>query len=105
MKGALQGLLPNDILHREKRGFGTPMGAWLKHELAPVLQSILSESAVSARGLFRYDAIKELVQAHNSRRLDGTDRLLALLNLEIWSRIYLDRRSPNDVMNELRVVV
>jgi hypothetical protein len=31
---------------------------------------------------------------HEANRIDGTDILLALMNLEIWSRIYLDRRDP-----------
>ena len=34
LKESLAGLLPHDVLHRSKRGFGTPMGAWLKGELA-----------------------------------------------------------------------
>ena len=46
MKAALSPMLPDDILHRKKRGFGTPMGAWLKKELAPVLQALLSPEVV-----------------------------------------------------------
>ncbi|MHB1250053.1 MAG: asparagine synthase (glutamine-hydrolyzing), partial [Polaromonas sp.] len=36
LKESLGDLLPKDILDRKKRGFGTPMGAWLKNELAPL---------------------------------------------------------------------
>ena len=36
--------------------------------------------------------------------MDGTDRLLALLNLEIWARIYLDRRAAADVADELKAL-
>jgi asparagine synthase (glutamine-hydrolysing) len=102
MKEALVGVLPEDILERKKRGFGTPMGAWLKGELAPMLRSILSPASLSARGCFRPDAVARLISAHESNRIDGTDPLLALLNFEIWGRIYLDRRSPGDVTDELK---
>jgi asparagine synthase (glutamine-hydrolysing) len=102
MKTALQGLLPDDILARKKRGFGTPMGAWLKGELAPLMRELLSEDSVAARGLFRYPVIAQLIAAHEANRVDGTDRLLALINLEIWARIYLDRRNAVDVAEELR---
>ncbi len=102
LKAALSGLLPDDILNRQKRGFGTPMGAWLKRELAPLLRRLLSDEVVSARGLFRQSTINRLVAAHDANRSDGTDILLALMNLEIWSRIYLDRRSPDDVAEELK---
>jgi asparagine synthase (glutamine-hydrolysing) len=43
-----------------------------------------------------------LLADHQARRIDGTDPLLALMNLEIWSRIYLDRRDPADVSDELK---
>jgi asparagine synthase (glutamine-hydrolysing) len=102
MKESLTGLLPADILDRKKRGFGTPMGAWLKKELAPVLRRLLAPEVLRARGLFRHTVVQQLMDDHENNRMDGTDALLALLNLEVWSRIYLDRRSPEDVAAELK---
>jgi asparagine synthase (glutamine-hydrolysing) len=101
MKAALAGTLPDDILHRAKRGFGTPMGAWLKRELLAVVRELLSPVTVRRRGLFDAAAVSRLVADHQANRADGTDALLALLNLEVWSRIYLDRRAPQDVADEL----
>jgi asparagine synthase (glutamine-hydrolysing) len=103
MKAALRDVLPVDIIDRKKRGFGTPMGAWLKGELAPLVRDLLSKESVAARGLFHHGEIASLIDAHDANRLDGTDRLLALLNLEVWSRIYLDGRTPGDVADELKV--
>ena len=39
MKAALADVLPANILDRRKRGFGTPMGAWLKGDLSPLLRT------------------------------------------------------------------
>jgi asparagine synthase (glutamine-hydrolysing) len=105
MKEAVSGLLPRDILKRKKRGFGTPMGAWLKNDLAPLVRNLLSEAVVDGRGLFRYPAVQELIAQHEANRIDGTDRLLALMNLEIWSRMYLDHRTPEDVTVELKAML
>ena len=102
MKESLADLLPRDILDRKKRGFGTPMGAWLKGELAPMLRRLLAPEVVRARGLFNPPVIDRLMADHRSARIDGTDALLALMNLEIWSRVYLDRRDPADVAIELK---
>ena len=102
LKESLGSLLPNDILERKKRGFGTPMGAWLKKELAPLLGRLLAPDVIQRRGLFRQPVIDRLVADHQANRIDGTDALLALLNLEIWSRIYLDHRDPTDVAAELK---
>jgi asparagine synthase (glutamine-hydrolysing) len=103
MKAALADVLPREILERSKRGFGTPMGAWLKGALAPLLRQLLSRESIERRGLFRYPAVANLIEAHDANRVDGTDRLLALLNFEIWARLYLDGRSPDDVVDELKV--
>jgi asparagine synthase (glutamine-hydrolysing) len=104
MKAALADLLPKPLLKRKKRGFGTPMGAWLKGELAPLLRHLLSEESVRSRGLFRHPPIAKLIAAHAANEVDGTDRLLALVNLEVWARIYLDRRAPADVTAELKAL-
>lgn len=102
MRSALADILPQDILARKKRGFGAPMGAWFKGSLSPLVDELLSKRAVTARGLFRHAAIRTLIDAHARNEIDGTDRLLALVNLEIWARIYLDGRTPEDVADELK---
>src|SRR5690606_6874845 len=102
MKEALSDVLPSDILDRKKRGFGTPMGAWLKRELAPVLRRLLAPDVVDARGLFDPAVISRLVADHENARIDGTDALLALMNLEIWSRLYLDGQASDDVAAGLK---
>jgi asparagine synthase (glutamine-hydrolysing) len=101
MKRSLAGLLPDDILNRSKRGFGTPMGAWLKRELAPLLRRLLAPAVLRERGLFRVEAVERLLAEHQANRIDGTDALLALMNFEIWSRVYLDGREVDDVALEL----
>jgi asparagine synthase (glutamine-hydrolysing) len=102
LKKALANVLPDDILHRKKRGFGTPMGAWLKGELAPLLKTVLSEAAIRRRGLFRFEPVRTLIAAHERNAVDGTDQLLSLLNFEVWARIYLDGREAADVAAELK---
>jgi asparagine synthase (glutamine-hydrolysing) len=104
LKAALQDILPPDILERKKRGFGTPMGAWLKGDLAPLMRELLSPASIEVRGLFRPPEVAALIAAHRANRLDGTDRLLTLINLEIWARMYLDGREPADVADELKAV-
>ena len=105
LKASLADLLPDEILNRKKRGFGTPMGAWLKRELAPLLKRLLAADVVQARGLFNQAVVNRLIADHQANRIDGTDILLAMMNLEIWSRIFLDRRDPADVAEELKSYV
>lgn len=102
LKQSLQGLLPKEILYRSKRGFGAPIGAWLKHELAPVVRLVLSKDSVERRGLFRWEAVKGAIDLHGANREDYTDHLLSLMNLELWCRIFLDGQSPSDLSEQLR---
>ena len=90
MKQALTGLLPVEILERGKRGFGAPVGGWLKHELQPVVDSVLSRSRIEARGLVNWTTVERMKQDHSASREDYTDHLLALLNLELWCALYMD---------------
>jgi asparagine synthase (glutamine-hydrolysing) len=105
MKRALDGVLPREILDRKKRGFGAPIGAWLKHDLQPMMRRLLSKRAVEARGLFSWPAIEETMALHVASREDHTDHLMALLNLEIWAQIYLDGRAHSDLADELTAEV
>jgi asparagine synthase (glutamine-hydrolysing) len=102
LKRSLEGVLPDSILHREKRGFGAPMGAWLRAELAPLLRDVLSRESIVRRGLLDADAVERTIREHEQQRADRTDHLLALINLEIWCRLYLDGRTATGIADELR---
>lgn len=101
LKKSLRGLLPDEILYRSKRGFGAPMGAWLKSELAPLRRVLLSRQAIEARGLLSWNAVEQMLRLHDSSREDFTDVLLVLMNLELWHRLFVDGRDANDVGGEL----
>ncbi len=101
LKAALKDDLPDSILYRTKRGFGAPIGAWLKSELTPFMNSILSRESIELRGLFHWPVVSETLNLHAAGREDHTDHLLSLINLEIWARMYLDKRTPEDLALEL----
>ena len=101
LKRALSDLLPSGILHRKKRGFGAPMGAWLNDELSPLLKSLVSKETVEKRGLLDWRVVAETIALHEARKEDHTDHLISLLNLEIWARVFLDRQCPKDLTTEM----
>jgi len=90
MKKAVAPWLPREILTRKKRGFGAPIGAWLRKDLQTLISELLSEDQVRRRGLFRWPAIQNLIADHVAERSDHTDHLLALIMLELWCQIVLD---------------
>ncbi|MGH8064867.1 MAG: asparagine synthase (glutamine-hydrolyzing) [Candidatus Entotheonellia bacterium] len=90
LKKVVKPWLPDEILRRKKRGFGAPIGAWLRRDLDGLVQETLSEEQVRRRGLFHWPVVRELIINHQAQRSDCTDQLLALINLELWCRNFLD---------------
>jgi len=101
LKKALRGVLPDEILHRKKRGFGAPMGAWLRRELEPVTRQLLSDKAVNQRGVLNPAAVSRLVDEHRNQRADHTDQLMALITLELWCKLFLDGEEPAEISARL----
>ena len=91
LKKAVKPWLPAEILNRKKRGFGAPLGAWLRRDLKSLVEETLSEHQVRTRGLFQWPVIKQLIQKHQAQQGDYTDHLLALINLELWFRHFIDQ--------------
>ena len=99
LKKSVESWLPKEILERPKRGFGAPFGAWLRKDLEVLIQDTLSEEQVKKRGIFRWKQVHETIESHKARRQDHTDHLLALINLELWQRIFLDGNGFQTVLN------
>lgn len=97
LRRAMRGVIPDVTLDRRKRGFGPPMGGWLKRELEPVLGRLLAPEAVARRGLLRPDTVRRLIDDHRANRADHTDQLFALVTLELWCRLFLDREPADDL--------
>jgi len=90
LKKAVAPWLPKSIVSRRKRGFGAPIGAWLRHDLGDLVRDTLSEEAVRRRGLLDWAVVRDLVSVHQAEGRDHTDRLLALIMFELWCRTFID---------------
>lgn len=91
-KRAMEPYLPHHVIHRPKAGFGAPMRRWLQHELRPVVDDVLGDASLRARGLFEPGAVRRLVAADREGRVDGAYTIFALVCLELWCRRFVDRR-------------
>ena len=101
LKDSLQGTLPDSVINRRKRGFGAPVGAWFKDDLAPLRESLLGRGVVENRGHLDPDLVAKVCRDHDRNREDYTDLILVLMNFEIWSRLFVDNQSYQDVAGDL----
>ena len=90
LRRAVQSLLPPEILHKEKTGFGVPLAKWFRTDLRETLRGTLLDDTSAKRGLFKQEFLKRMVNEHIDGRRDWSTRLWELLFLETWFREYVD---------------
>jgi len=90
LRESMKGLLPEPILTRSKMGFGIPIGHWFRGTMQPFLrQTLLSDKAL-ARGLFKPEMLRGLIEQHVQNKADHSHRLWTLLMLELWFDRFID---------------
>ena len=83
-------LLPERIQKRSKMGFGVPLDTWFRGELQSFLNEKLLNPKALGRGYFQPEAVRKLVEDHQSGRWDHSYRLWSLLCFEEWHEKFLD---------------
>ncbi|WP_165234579.1 asparagine synthase (glutamine-hydrolyzing) [Aquisphaera insulae] len=84
LKRAVSSRLPASILGRPKKGFGIPVGRWLRGELSGLLDRLLEPSRLKAQGIFRPEDVARRVAEHRSGVRDQRKPLWTLLMFQLW---------------------
>jgi asparagine synthase (glutamine-hydrolysing) len=90
LKETLSDIVPREILHRKKMGFGVPLDVWFRNDLKEMAYDVLLDQKCIERGYFRKEYISKMLEEHVSRRYDHSYRIWALLFLELWHRMFID---------------
>lgn len=90
-KKSLEGLVPNEILYREKQGFGVPINEWINSQLKTRIHSDLNDKKTLERGYFDRKYIQTLLDEHQKNRRDHSHSLWILWMLELWHRQFVDK--------------
>lgn len=90
LKQAMRGLLPDSIIDRPKHGFGVPVGAWFRGELAEYVRGVLLSERAIGRGIFEREGLQAMLESHQSGQADLGHALWTLLTFELWMQRYFD---------------
>ena len=89
LKKAAEDLLPAEIVQRKKMGFPTPLRYWLQQPSAdPLIRALRRPDGLLAVYV-QENEMERVIEAHRSGKIDATDRLWRLLNLQIWGDVFL----------------
>jgi len=89
LKKAMENLLPKNILHRPKKGFGIPIAEWLKGRLNPLMRDLLAPERLRTQGLFNSEYVQKLVKDHEIGAVSNHKQLWTLLVFQLWYENFL----------------
>ncbi len=90
LRKAAEELLPWEILHRPKMGFGIPLDHWLRHDLRELLHDTLLGRAARERGVYDPGYVSRLLATLDTSAPE-TYAIWALFILELWFQEFIDR--------------
>jgi asparagine synthase (glutamine-hydrolysing) len=93
--------LPKALLNRPKQGFSSALPYMLREEYKLLYSLFLRDSHLAHRALLRQPMVDRLLSEHEKGRVDHSNRLWLLLNLEVWLRMFIEGDSAEDVSSRL----
>ena len=84
LKRVMAGRLPAEIVQRRKKGFGIPLGLWLRGPLYKWGRSVLNPETLREDGIFKVEYVERLWREHKTGRADHRKKLWTLLSFQLW---------------------
>jgi asparagine synthase (glutamine-hydrolysing) len=82
--------VPRDCVYRAKRGFTLPMAQWMRRDIRPMVEDLLSAERLRRRGVLEPTTVERLKSEHFSGRRDHAHLLWNLVVFEGWMGRWMD---------------
>ncbi|MEN2415084.1 asparagine synthase (glutamine-hydrolyzing) [Flavobacterium mesophilum] len=84
LKESFKEYFPKDFLNKSKKGFGVPVGNWLRSNLKKELCSYIDKGFIEKQNIFCYETISNLVNNHLEGKNDNTFRVWTFYCFQKW---------------------
>lgn len=84
LKEAFKEYFPKGFLEKSKKGFGVPVGDWLRGYLKEELLSYVDVRFLRNQGVFNVDQVETLVHNHLTGKVDNTFRVWTFFCFQKW---------------------
>lgn len=88
-KKSMEGIVPNEIIHRKKVGFGVPLRNWMEKDFSELMHSILSKNNLNKLGIFDPKKVSQLLIDNKSGKIDANYTILSIMAIETWCQRFL----------------
>ncbi|GAB5051972.1 asparagine synthase (glutamine-hydrolyzing) [Pediococcus ethanolidurans] len=92
LRKAVEGIVPDHVLHRKKLGFPVPIRFWLKNEMYDWARTIIQESQTEQ--YFDKNYFLKLLDDHRDGVADNSRKLWTILTFMMWHKIYVEEFEP-----------
>ncbi len=90
LRDAVADLLTPEHLGAPKRGFVFPLARWLRGELRPLAERLLSDEHLRRQRVFRPGLAERYLRPHLEGRRDESERLWPLVMFQLWHALYIE---------------
>jgi asparagine synthase (glutamine-hydrolysing) len=91
LRKILKGKIPDDILRRNKKGFGIPVAEWIKNDLRGLIMEHLNPGKIKREGFFRPSFVSALLSDHFNGVKNNRKKIWAIFIFELWLEKYMNQ--------------
>ena len=84
LKESFKNYFPEGFLNKSKKGFGVPVGDWLRAGLRDELEMFIEPDFIEKQGIFNCSKIISLVEDHLNSKKDNTFRIWTFYCFQKW---------------------
>ena len=85
--------MPHKLIYQNKKGFTIPLDDWFREKrLKNMFQKILKNKIFIKRKIYKHKNINKMFKDHLSLKENYGKILWLVLNFEIWSNIFMDKK-------------
>lgn len=88
-KKCMSKILPKEIIYKQKQGFSIPIKNWLRRDLKPLMEEVLSIERLKKEGFFNPAYVQKLKSEHLEGLKNHSHKLWALMVFGMWQESYL----------------
>lgn len=96
LRQAMQELIPQEILEREKQGFSAPDASWFRGESIEYVKQLLLDPKARIYDYLNPSYVQKRLEEHISGKFNHRLFIWSLLSFEWWNRIFIDKETGHD---------
>ncbi len=84
LKDILSEYLPNNLINKSKKGFGIPIGQFIRNDLKEWSYDILSKEQCDKHNFFNFEVIKKTLNDHIKNNVNNQYKLWSIIQFNLW---------------------